>query len=222
MTALEAITARKYDEGHSAIYDLLDNSTTVEALLTGMTTSSSRRVQKFWKMAARAAASVRVGWIPRHPGLSGTEAAVRLTRIELNSPDNARTIYDRMTLASLGRKARELTRQMLTDWWHSNRPKRYANLELEMKHKKPPELLLARAAYTRLLAARTAHSKRESSFNIPTESTTMKDSRHGNLAAYHHRLNHATAILYCEFGRENSIGQLVRCRRALASEKWKM
>ena len=62
-----------------------------------------------------------------------------------------------MTLASSGRIARELARQMVTNWWHSNRPKHYADLELETRRKKPPELALLRAFYARLTAARTGH-----------------------------------------------------------------
>ena len=69
---------------------------------------------------------------------------------EQDSLDNARTTHDVMTLASSRRKAHELARQMLTDWWHSNRPKHYADFELEMRRKKPPKLALPRAVYARL------------------------------------------------------------------------
>ena len=125
--------------------------------------------------------------------------ADELARRELNSSDDTRTTHGVMTLASSGRKARELARQMVTDWWHSNRPRHYANLELEMRRKKPPELALPRAVYARLIAARTGH---------------------GDFAAYHRRFNHADATLNCECGREKSIGHLVQCRKALAT--WRL
>lgn len=94
---------------------------------------------------ARVAAPVRVGRVPGHSGLLENEITDRLARRELKLPDNAMTTHDRMTLASSGRQARELARKMLTDWWHSNRPKRYDNLEHQMRRKKPPELALRRA-----------------------------------------------------------------------------
>ena len=95
--------------------------------------------------------------------------ADELARRELESLENTRTIHGVMTLASSGRKARELARQMLADWWHSNRPKHYADLELEMRRKKSPELALQRVFYARLIVAWT---------------------RHGDFAAYHRRFNH--------------------------------
>ena len=103
---------------------------------------------------------------------------------------------DRMTLALSGRLARQLSRQMVTDWWHSNRPKRYINLELEMRRKKSPELGLPRAVYARLIAARTVY---------------------GDFAAYHRIFNHTKATLHCECDREKSVGHLVQCRKALAT-----
>ena len=87
----------------------------------------------------------------------------------------------------------------LTDWWHLNRPKHYADLELEMRRKKPPELALPRAVFARLIAARTGH---------------------GDFAAYHRRFKHTTATLHCERRREKSIGHLVQCRKALTT--WRL
>ena len=61
MAALEAITASKRDQGHSAIYFLLDNTAAVQALLTRTTGSSSWPIQKFVRIAARSAAPIKIG-----------------------------------------------------------------------------------------------------------------------------------------------------------------
>ena len=71
MAAFEEIITWKRDRARSAIYVPLENSGAVLALLTGLTTSSSWRVQKFWKMTARGAAPVKVRWISGDSGLSG-------------------------------------------------------------------------------------------------------------------------------------------------------
>ncbi|KAI0990876.1 hypothetical protein K3495_g17311 [Podosphaera aphanis] len=95
-----------------------------------------------------------------------------------------------MTLASIKRLAHERSEQLTADWWSTSCPPRYADLELRMRRKKPPELALPRALYARLLAARTGH---------------------GDFAAYHRRWNHDTATILCVCGRETSVGHLVEC-----------
>ena len=157
MAALEAIRAINRDIRARATYFLLDNYAVVEALTTGKTVSSSLRVQKSWSMAARAFAPIKVKWIPGRTGLAGNEMADKLARRERTSPNNSPTPTDSLKLAAKGRKSREFSRQLLKDWWDSHRLKRYADFDLKMKRKNPPELALPRAIYARLIAARTGH-----------------------------------------------------------------
>lgn len=109
------------------------------------------------KMAAEAFAPVIVRWISGHTGLAGNEIGDKLACRELTLPDNSSTPTDQLTLAAIRHESLALTRPLLKDWWASNRPKQYADLGLEMRRKKPPELSLPRAVYARLIAARTGH-----------------------------------------------------------------
>ena len=61
--------------------------------------------------------------------------ADRLTRRELTYPDSLTITTDQPTLAAVRRQSRELTRYPLKDWWDSNWPKRYADLDLDMRVK---------------------------------------------------------------------------------------
>ncbi len=139
---------------------------------------------------------VHVKWIPGHEGIPGNEAADRLAREALNQATSTEGTGT-LTIASAGRKARALAQNLCKDWWASACPRRYEDLELQMRRKKPPELALSRAIYARLIAARTGH---------------------GDFAAYHRRLNHDTET-QCECGREKSVGHLVQCRIAL--NRWR-
>ncbi|KAI1003453.1 hypothetical protein K3495_g4752 [Podosphaera aphanis] len=138
-----------------------------------------------------------VKWIPGHKGIPRNEAADQLTREALGQITDTE-VSGPLSIASAGRKARALAQNLCRDWWDSACPKRYEDLNLQMHRKNPPELALSRAVYARLIAARTSHR---------------------NLASYHRRLDHDTAPLLCDCGREKSIGHLVQCRRAL--NRWR-
>lgn len=150
-------------------------------------------------MAAKASAPTKVIWIPRHTGLTGNEMADNLARRERTSPENSSTPTGSLTIAAIGRKSSELSRQLLKDRWVSHRPKRYADLDLKMRRKKPPELALPRALYARLKAVRAGH---------------------GDFTAYYSRFNRTTAELHCACRRENSASYLVQCTNALSA--WRL
>ncbi|KAI0999414.1 hypothetical protein K3495_g8783 [Podosphaera aphanis] len=196
MAALKAIKASKRHLDRTTIYVLLDNLEAVHALQTGITISSAWRVQSFKHMTRQIAMSVKVRWVPGHQGIRGNETADQLAKAALEADTTPTTNSGLVTLASIKRMARDSSDQLTTEWWTSARTTRYAELELRMRRKKPPELALPRALYARLLAARTGH---------------------GDFAAYHRRWNHESATLACPCGRETSVGHLVECRRALAN-----
>ncbi|KAI1004009.1 hypothetical protein K3495_g4203 [Podosphaera aphanis] len=197
MAALEAIITNLGNRNISKIYFLLDNAEAEQALRTGKTTSSYWRVRRFRRWAKGLITPVRVKWIPGHEGIPGNEMADQLAREALDQISNTEDIGI-LTIASAGRKARALAKDLCTDWWISACPRRYEDLELQMRRKKPPELALPRAIYARLIAARTGH---------------------GDFASYHRRWNHDTAPLFCACGREKSVAHLVQCRRAL--NRWR-
>ncbi|KAI1005820.1 hypothetical protein K3495_g2401 [Podosphaera aphanis] len=172
---------------------MLDNAEAAQALRTGKTTSSYRQVRRFQRAAEASTAPVCVKWIPGHEDTTGNEAADQLARKALGQI-TANEVSGPLSIASAGREARALAHNLCRDWWDSVCPKRYEDLNLQMRRKKPPELALSSAVYARLLATRTGH---------------------GDFASYHRRWNHATAPLLCECGREKSVGHLVQCRRAL-------
>ncbi|KAI1003927.1 hypothetical protein K3495_g4283 [Podosphaera aphanis] len=196
MAAIKAIIASKRHLDRTTIYVLLDNLEAVHALQTGITTSSAWRVQSFKRMTRQIATSVKVRWVPGHQGTRGNEAADQLAKAALEADTTPTTNSGLVTLASIKRMARDSSDQLTMEWWTSARTTRYAELELRMRQKKPPELALSRALYARLLAARTGH---------------------GDFAAYHRRWNHESPTLACPCGRETSVGHLVECRRALAN-----
>ncbi|KAI0993938.1 hypothetical protein K3495_g14247 [Podosphaera aphanis] len=176
---------------------MLDNAEAAQALRTGRTTSSYWRVRRFRRAVEGSIAPVLVKWIPGHEGIPGNEAADQLAREALSQITETEALGP-LTIAAAGRKARALAQDLCRDWWSSARPRKYEDLELQMRRKKPPELALPRAVYARLIAARTGH---------------------GDFASYHRRWNHDTAPLLCESGREKLVGHLVQCRRAL--NRWR-
>lgn len=197
MAALEAIIMSLGNRHISNIYIMLDNAEAAQALLTWKTTLSHWRVRRFRRWAEGLVTPVRVKWIPGHEGIPGNEVADQLAREALNQIGNT-VATGTLTIAAAGRKARAMVRELCSDWWTSACPRRYEDLELQMRRKKPPKLALPRAIYARLIAARTGH---------------------GDFVTYHRRWNHDTAPLHCECGREKSVGHLVQCRRALS--RWR-
>ncbi|KAI0999584.1 hypothetical protein K3495_g8615 [Podosphaera aphanis] len=191
MAALEAIITNLGNRNISKTYILLDTAEAVQALRAGKTTSSYWPGRTFRRWARVLTTPVRVKWI------LGNEMADQLARKALDQISNTEDIGI-LAIASAGRKARALAKDLCTDWWISACLRRYEDLELQMRRKKPPELALPRAIYARLIAARTGH---------------------GDFASYHRRWNHDTAPLFCECSRENSVAHLVQCRRAL--NRWR-
>ncbi|KAI0999243.1 hypothetical protein K3495_g8953 [Podosphaera aphanis] len=127
MAALEAIITNLGNRNISKIYILLDN---VEAV--------------FRRWAEGIITQVRVKWIPGHEGIPGNEMADQLAREALDQISNTKDIGI-LTIASAGSKARALAKDLCTDWWISACPRRYEDLELQMRRKKPPELALPTA-----------------------------------------------------------------------------
>ncbi|KAI1003468.1 hypothetical protein K3495_g4742 [Podosphaera aphanis] len=196
MAALKVIIASKRYLDRTTIYVPLDNLEAIHALQKGITTSSACRVQSFKHMTRQIATSVQVRWVPGHQSIRGNEAADQLAKAVLEADTAPTTNSGLVTLASIKRMARDSSYQVTTEWWTLARTTRYAELELRMRRKKPPELALPRALYARLLAAPTGH---------------------GYFAAYHRCWNHESATLVCPCGRETSVGHLVECRRARAN-----
>ncbi|KAI0994303.1 hypothetical protein K3495_g13879, partial [Podosphaera aphanis] len=120
----------------------------------------------------------------------------RLAREALAADNDPTEGPELLTLSSIKKEARSRASQLKTDWWTSACPSRYAELEIRMRRKKPPEFALPKALYARLLAACTGH---------------------GDFAAYHRRWNHESATLHCICEREKSAGHLTEYRRALAN-----
>lgn len=119
-------------------------------------------------------------------------AALLLLPIRETSPSH-------ITLAYLRRLMHQRRQKLIDEWWSTASPLRYRELDLQMRHKKPPELTLPRRLLHHLLAARSGH---------------------GDFAAYHRRFHHDDAILECECGRETSPTHFVCCRNyTLATRK---
>ncbi|KAI0993871.1 hypothetical protein K3495_g14313, partial [Podosphaera aphanis] len=148
--AQKALEAAIRVAGTNPIKVLLDNSEAAQALR-----SDCQRHQ-----------AVEIRWIPGHSGIVGNEKADKMAKVALNDlPDDATNATHsaevnrslKYTFASPNRFARERADDLVSSWWHKNRPRDYMELDLKMTRKRPPELALPRWAYHRLIAARTGH-----------------------------------------------------------------
>ena len=200
MKALEAALA--VGEGFP-VSILLDNQAAVRALEQGRSNSSQTVVDKFSSL--RHNRRVEIHWIPGHVGIQGNEEADKLAKSALGdlndqsltsaSPNGDEQI---LTFAALGRLVKMRSQKLVEEWWQKYRPKRYKDLDLYMRCKRPPELALPRWAYHRLIAARTGH---------------------GDYADYHRRFNPEHEDLMCICGREKRPWHFSECRPAL--QRWR-
>ena len=149
---------------------------------------------------------VEIRWIPGHVGIQGNEEADKLAKSALGAPNNrsltsaAPILEDQdLTFAALGRWVKQRSQELVEEWWQKYRPKRYKDLDLFMRCKRPPELALPRWAYHRLIAARTGH---------------------GDYADYHRRFNPEHEDLKCVCGREKRPWHFSECRPALL--RWRI
>ncbi|KAI0996770.1 hypothetical protein K3495_g11413 [Podosphaera aphanis] len=145
MAALQAIVATKRHLGRSRIYVLLDNLEAAQALRSGITTSSAWRVQKFTNLTRQITTTVQARWIPGNAGIRGNERVDRLAKEALEGDAVPANALGQMTLASFKRTVRERSDQLTTGWWTSACPSKYAELEIRMTRKTPPEFALPRA-----------------------------------------------------------------------------
>lgn len=141
---------------------LLDNQAATQALERGRSNSSQSEVDKFSSL--RHNKRVEIRWIPGNVGIQGNEEANKLAKSALGAPNNrpltsaAPILEDQdLTFAALGRWVKQRSQELVEEWWQKYRPKRYKDLDLFMRCKRPPELALSRWAYHRLIAARTGH-----------------------------------------------------------------
>lgn len=182
-----ALSARQNSE---KIFVLLDNQAAVTALQTGKSTSSIRSTKLFHDLAKSVNAEFR--WVPGHSKIIGNEEADAEARAALQELPGRDTQAGYITLAFLRRLMQQRRQVLVEKWWYDVCPARYQDLDLKMRHKKPPELALPRRLLHRLLAARSGH---------------------GDFAAYHRRLKHIDANLECVCGQEITPTHFISCRR---------
>ena len=148
--AQKALEGAMGKAGDCPIKGLLDNSTAVRALRTGQTKSSQAAVEIFTRLA-RQARSVEIRWIPAHAGIMGNEDADRLAKdafrnfsAKIDAATSEKRCEVKYKFAALTRLVRQKCGKAVKSWMLEHRSSRYEELDLRMKRKCPPELVLPR------------------------------------------------------------------------------
>lgn len=133
VASLAALSAK---QNEARISVLLDNQAVIGALRTGKTSFCLRLTRIFHEVACKA--NVEIRWVPGHSKISGNEEADTEARAALELLPARDTPHSYIILAYL-RRLMHLRRQKLLDnWWSMACPVRNQDLDLKMRHRKPP------------------------------------------------------------------------------------
>ncbi|KHJ35155.1 putative te1b-like protein [Erysiphe necator] len=117
MYAMEAILSSGKDNGYTTIYVMLDSSSAINALQSGITSSSAGRVENFQMMATISDAPVKVVWIPGHEDIARNVIADQLAREALNSQDltglGTRSLPKILTIIAIENQARKSAKELI-------------------------------------------------------------------------------------------------------------
>ena len=127
--------------------------------------------------------------MPSHSGINDNELADHESKKGTAKMHSDQQI--KYSFASLQKWQINKYIQERNNWWESNTPSSYSQLEIKTAPPVPKELRLSRKHLGRIIASRTGH---------------------GDFASYHTRFKHQNANLYCQCGSRKTPIHFFFCR----------